>query len=191
MNGQTSLTREVDHDFQACAKCALAHLMAMCRKRNMDSRALSQRTIASAMSVRDIVSVAPSASVLVAAAAMTGANCGSAIVLSDGAIVGIITERDILTRIVAARLDPGTTSVESIMTRKPVCARPDLLVTHALYTMKELGFRHFPVVDSSRKPIGVFSLSDALGKELEKVTGLSSVRESFQRRRWRSPSTLA
>lgn len=109
---------------------------------------------------------------------MAEANCGSALVLSEGgAVIGIITVRDVIFRIVAKSLDAAATSVESIMTHKPVCAHPEMLVTHALYTMKELGFRHFPVIDSGYKPLGVFSLRDAFPEELAGAGYLAHIKE--------------
>lgn len=137
---------------------------------------LTERTIASALPARKLVMVSPADSVFQAAVLMAEANCGSALVVSDGVVVGIITERDVITRIVAKSLDPATTSVEAAMTRKPVCASPEMPVTHALYTMMELGFRHFPVVDPAHKPLGVFSLRDAYIDELVGADGLASIK---------------
>ena len=137
----------------------------------------SDRTVASALPSRHIVVVSPSDSVFRATALMAERDCGSALVLADGIVVGIITERDVITRVVAKGLDPATTSVESVMTRKPVCAHPEMLVTHALYTMRELGFRHFPVIDSGHKPLGVFSLRDAFPEEMAGAYDLAHVKE--------------
>ena len=124
------------------------------------------RTVASALPSRSLVAVAPSDSVLHAAKLMSEGNCGSALVLSADTLVGIVTERDILFKVVAAGIDPATTAVDRIMTKKPVCARHDTPVTHALYTMRELGFRHMPVIDEQRRPLGVFALRDALPGEM-------------------------
>lgn len=136
----------------------------------------TERTVAAALPLRDIVSVSPADSVLQAAVLMAQANCGSALVLAGGAVVGIITERDVISRVVAKSLDPAGTSVESAMTRKPVCAHPEMTVTHALYTMRELGFRHFPVIDSAHKPLGVFSLRDAFLDELAGADDLARIK---------------
>lgn len=125
------------------------------------------RTVASVLPSRPLVSVAPDDTVLHAARTMTEANCGSALVLSADTIVGIITERDIVIKVVAESIDPAVTRVDAVMTKKPVCAHHDMPVTHALYTMRELGFRHMPVLDAERRPIGVFALRDALPDDLE------------------------
>jgi CBS domain-containing protein len=134
---------------------------------------MSERTVASALPSRPLIAVSPSDTILQAAVLMAGANCGSALVLSAETIVGIVTERDILIKVVARAVDPATTRVDVVMTKKPVCAHHDMPVTHALYTMRELGFRHMPVVDPDRKPMGVFALRDALPEELAGAANLT------------------
>ena len=133
---------------------------------------MSERSVAAAISSRPLISVLPTDSVFHSAILMAEANCGSALVLCDGRIAGIITERDILIKVVVASVDPAKTSVDSVMTRKPVCVRQDTRVTHALYTMKELGFRHLPIVDADRRPIGIFALRDAFPDELAVASDL-------------------
>ncbi|HEX8986876.1 MAG TPA: CBS domain-containing protein [Rhodocyclaceae bacterium] len=134
---------------------------------------VQDRTVAEALPSRPLVAVGPSDTVLNAAQAMAAANCGSALVLAGDTVVGIVTERDLLIKVIAAGADPASTPVEAVMTKKPICAHHDMPVTHALYTMRELGFRHIPVLDPERHPLGVFALRDALPAELagaEKLT---------------------
>jgi CBS domain-containing protein len=134
---------------------------------------VAERTVSSAMPVRPLVSVAPTDSVLQAARLMAAANCGSALVLSADTIVGIVTERDIVIKVVAAGLDPAVALVDAVMTKKPVCAHHDTPVTHALYTMRELGFRHIPVLDAERRPLGIFAMRDALPEDLAGADNLT------------------
>ncbi|MDD5250961.1 MAG: CBS domain-containing protein [Rhodocyclaceae bacterium] len=134
---------------------------------------MSERTVASALPARPLVAVAAADTILHAAVLMAQNNCGSALVLSAETIVGIVTERDILIKVVAKAVDPATTSVDAVMTKRPVCAHHDMPVTHALYTMRELGFRHIPVIDADRKPMGVFALRDALPEELAGADNLT------------------
>ena len=126
---------------------------------------VSERTVVSALTSQTLLSVPPSASVYRAAVLMAEVACGSALVLSAGAVIGIITERDILSKIVVKSIDPAEASVESVMTKDPVCARPEMSVPHALFIMKELGFRHLPIVDDDHIPLGIFALRDALPDE--------------------------
>ena len=61
------------------------------------------------------------------------------------------------------------------MIRKPVCAKPDRSVIHALYTMKELSLDYYPVIDSQHQPLGIFSLRDAFASELTYASTLVNI----------------
>jgi CBS domain-containing protein len=73
-------------------------------------------------------------------------------------LVGIVTERDVVTAI-ADGADPATTRVADYMTDRPVTVRPDEDVEVAVRRMAELGVRHLPVVDGNRL-VGVLSMRD-------------------------------
>jgi CBS domain-containing protein len=134
---------------------------------------VQDRTVEAALPARPLIAVAPGDTILQAARLMAEANCGSALVIAGETIVGIVTERDMVIRVVAAGVDAAATPVEAVMTKKPVCAHHDTPVTHALYTMRELGFRHIPVLDADRRPLGVFALRDALPSELAGAENLT------------------
>ena len=70
-------------------------------------------------------------------------------------LVGLITERDLCTRILATGVDPSKTRVEDIMSRDPVTLRTDQPLTHALAQMDVGGYRHIPLVDKDQRPAGV------------------------------------
>ncbi len=70
-------------------------------------------------------------------------------------LVGLITERDLCTRIVAKGIDPKAARVEEIMTKDPITLRTDQPLTHALAQMDVGGYRHVPLVDRDRRPAGV------------------------------------
>ncbi|AKU11187.1 putative inosine-5-monophosphate dehydrogenase related protein [Azoarcus sp. CIB] len=83
---------------------------------------------------------------------------------------GILTERDIVFRVVAQGLDPAATSVESIMTTQVQTIHKNKPFGHALHLMYEGGFRHMPVVDDGGTPVGLLAAHDALdidGLQLE------------------------
>jgi CBS domain-containing protein len=73
-------------------------------------------------------------------------------------LVGIVTERDVVSAI-ADGADPATTRVADYMTDRPVTVRPDEDVEVAVRRMAELGVRHLPVVDGNRL-VGVLSMRD-------------------------------
>ena len=127
---------------------------------------MSERTVLQSMSRRHVLSLGPAATVHDAACAMTRANCGSVLIIdSAGTMQGILTERDLMTRVLAKAADPAKTLVSAVMTRNPRCVPPDTTVSDAVVIMIERGFRHLPVVSGS-KIIGVFSARDALPREI-------------------------
>jgi CBS domain-containing protein len=139
---------------------------------------MPERTILQSMSQRHVLSLGPSASVHDAACAMTRAGCGSVLVMdSAGAMQGILTERDLMTRVLAKGLDPTATSVAQVMTRNPQCAGPEMKVADAVLVMIERGFRHLPVVDPGGRVLGVFSARDALPREVNTAVDLAEFNE--------------
>lgn len=100
-----------------------------------------------------------------AACSMAQEKVGSILIVDKGVLVGIFTERDVLNRVVAARLDPDTTTLAKVMTKDPQTVKPDRPFSHALHMMYEGCFRHMPVVENG-KPLGMISIRDAFGPEL-------------------------
>ena len=97
----------------------------------------------------DVVSIAPSASVLEAARLMNDRSVGGVVVVDEkGALLGIFTERDILRRVVAANLSPETTKVADVFTRDIVTTNPDMNVDECGAIMSTRRVRHLPVVDA-------------------------------------------
>jgi CBS domain-containing protein len=94
-----------------------------------------------------LLSISPRESSLQAATVMSGHKVGSLLVMDGQAIVGIITERDLLERVVARACDPKSTSVEDIMTTEVFCCRPETTLDEARTVMKNRRIRHLPVVD--------------------------------------------
>jgi CBS domain-containing protein len=135
---------------------------------------MSERTVFQAMSRRRIVSAIPGATVHHAACVMTQAGCGSILIIdSGGSLLGILTERDLMTRVLAKALDPATTLVSQVMTPRPRCVGPEMKVADAVLIMIERGFRHLPVVSDMNKILGVFSARDALPREMNTAESLA------------------
>ena len=140
---------------------------------------MPERTVFQSMSQRHVISVGPNASLYEAACIMTRANCGSVLIVdTPGHLLGILTERDLMTRVLAKALGPTTTLVSAVMTPNPYCAAPDMLVSDAVLVMIERGFRHLPVISSAGKILGVFSVRDALPREIGNAVSLSEFRDS-------------
>ncbi|MCB9898161.1 MAG: CBS domain-containing protein [Planctomycetes bacterium] len=102
-------------------------------------------------------------SALAAAQRMATRNVGSLLVL-DGARrpVGILTDRDIALRLVAAGRDAYTTTVAAIMTSEPHVVSEQTPIEDALAVMRAHGMRRLPVVDRAGALVGVVSLDDVV-----------------------------
>src|SRR5262245_64867421 len=72
---------------------------------------------------RQVMTVGPEATVLDAALLMNEHKIGSLVVMADGQVVGLFSERDILTRVVVPRLDPGVTLVRDVMNTEVICCQ--------------------------------------------------------------------
>ena len=127
-------------------------------------------------SVRDVIAnqrplTAPGNTTIVAAARlMKKHGKGALMIVEDGHLAGIFTERDAVFRVLAESRDPKTTRLADIMTPKPKTIGPDKAVGHALLMMYDGGFHHVPVVERG-KPLGMISARDALGPELQEFQG--------------------
>jgi CBS domain-containing protein len=121
---------------------------------------------------RQMYSIATSATVLEAARFMKDHNVGALPVMRDGDVVGILSERDIMNRVVAAGRTPGTTAISEVMTANPRSVAADETVEECLFIMREFGFRHLPIMDGKELK-GLVSLRDILMQytaELEQKT---------------------
>ena len=107
-----------------------------------------------------VLSVGPQATVLDAALLMNEHKIGSLVVLNDGQLVGIITERDILQRVVAVRRDPVDTHVADVMTTELACCQLHTPLDEARGVMKNRRIRHLPVLDEDRRLCGMVSIGD-------------------------------
>ena len=135
---------------------------------------MPERTVFESVSQRHVVSLAPQSSVWDAACIMTKANRGSILVIdAAGVVQGILTERDLMMRVLAKALDPKTTPVADVMTRNPQSVTPETRVAEAVLIMIERGFRHLPIITASGKIMGIFSVRDALPREVGVAVGLA------------------
>ena len=139
---------------------------------------MSERTVFQSMPRRLLVSLGPAATVHEAACVMTRANCGSVLVIDAGStLLGIVTERDLMTRVLAKALDPAATTLSAVMTPHPQCIKPDTRVADAVLIMIERGFRHLPVIGEGGHILGVFSVRDALPREIGTAVSLAEFNE--------------
>ena len=104
-------------------------------------------------------SVGPRESVMSAVRSMNEEKVGCMLVKDGDTVVGIFTERDVLTRVVASQKDPQTTRVEEVMTREPIAIGPQTTVEEAMAVITEKRCRHLPVIENDRL-VGMVSSGD-------------------------------
>ena len=110
---------------------------------------------------RKLYSVEATRTVLEAARYMMEHNIGAVPVMRDGRLAGILSERDIMNRVVALGRTPGTTAVSEVMTPNPRAVAADESIEECLFIMREFGFRHLPIIDG-KDVTGLVSLRDVL-----------------------------
>ncbi|HTN81218.1 MAG TPA: CBS domain-containing protein [Acidimicrobiales bacterium] len=107
----------------------------------------------------DVVRIDEAEPLQAAAAAMRDSDIGAVVVMANGAIAGIVTDRDLVVRAVAKGCDLRSTSVGAACTEPVVTVRPDESVELALRLMRDHAVRRIVVVDGER-PVGIVSLGD-------------------------------
>jgi CBS domain-containing protein len=126
-------------------------------------------------SVRDAMtenprSIGASASVVEAARMMREEHIGSLPITDDEQLVGMITDRDLATRVVAEAADPTTTSVGDVYSQELVSIEPDEDLEEALQLMARHQIRRLPVVENGRL-VGIVAQADIALRENETKTG--------------------
>ena len=130
--------------------------------------------------VRDIMSaapvcMAPGESVSAAASAMKQQDIGTVLVLTDGRLSGLVTDRDITVRVLAEGRDPRATRIGDICSGEQVVLDPDDNLAQAARLIRDRAVRRIPVLRNGN-PVGVLSVGDlALEKDATSVlSGVSS-----------------
>lgn len=121
----------------------------------------------------------PDTTVLDASELMNERGTGSVLVLQDGKLIGIFTERDLMRRVVAVRRDPGTTALHEVMTTALVTCTPDASLADCGALMSERRIRHLPVLDADGTVTGVITTGDLLAQELREKDATIQHLESF------------
>ena len=112
----------------------------------------------------NVVTIDPSESIEVAARTMHQYNIGALPVCTNGKLCGMLTDRDIVTRCLAANRVPGNTQVRQIMTEQVTSVRPDVDTGVAAHLMGRLQIRRLPVVENGQL-CGMVSLGDMAVRE--------------------------
>jgi CBS domain-containing protein len=107
----------------------------------------------------DVETVEADVPILDAVQRMNARHIGSLVVVEGDQLTGIVTERDILTRVVANLLDPVATTVGEVMTHELVVLTPEMTVAEAMMVVTDRRCRHLPVIDHGRL-CGLISAGD-------------------------------
>lgn len=127
---------------------------------------MAERTIREIIEGQELLTAPAGMTVVEAARLMRQRNVGAMMVVEGDRLAGVFTERDALFRVLAAGLDVSTTPLSMVMTKNPKTITPDRSFVQALGVMHEGRFRHLPVIEDGR-PVGMISVRDAFGPELE------------------------
>ena len=121
-----------------------------------------------------------------AARRMREQHVGCLVVVDDTGsgrrVAGMLTDRDIVTSVMAKAVDPTTLRVEDVMSTDVVTARETDAFTELLATMRHKGLRRLPVVDAQGVLVGLVTLDDLLGILAEQMRTVVQAIESEQRR---------
>ncbi|MEX5632769.1 CBS domain-containing protein [Parafrankia sp. FMc2] len=115
-------------------------------------------TVAEIMT-RDPVTIEADQPVIEAARRMRGADAGNVIVLDQGRVDGILTDRDIALRVVAEGLDPAGTPARDVYSRDLTTVAPDTSIDQAVQLIRANAVRRLPVVEKGQL-VGVLSIGD-------------------------------
>ncbi len=108
---------------------------------------------------RDVVTIPQETMVNEAARLMEKNNVGCIVILKEGRACGILTDRDIVLKVVARGLDPAVTQVREVMQPDVIWARPEMDILEALRLMSFYRVRRVPVQDEGQV-VGIVSLTD-------------------------------
>ncbi|MBM3224886.1 MAG: CBS domain-containing protein [Candidatus Tectomicrobia bacterium] len=104
------------------------------------------------------IAVHPQATVAEAMRTMIEAQVGSVLVVEDAQVVGIFTERDVLTKVATQPIDAEHTPVHTCMTQQPLTLALDDAFGYTLHAMNLGGYRHVPLVDEAGRPLALVSM---------------------------------
>jgi len=142
--------------------------------------------------VRRAVTAGPDDTVLCAAQRMRDEHVGDLVILEDERPAGIVTDRDLVVRVLAAEGDPSSLRLEEVMTRAPATVSEDSDVLEVLETMRSTGARRMPVLGADGSLTGILALDDVLawlGRQMSAVGAV--VTDDVRAERERLTSELA
>jgi len=120
----------------------------------------------------DVVTASPDAKVNEVAELMSDSNVGCVVITNDLCPVGIVTDRDIVTRVVAPGKDPKKTAISEVMTRDPVVVEDGTGLFEAMQLIRDEWVRGLPIIDGDGRLAGIITLDDIIrliGQEMQYI----------------------
>ncbi|MEM1549829.1 MAG: CBS domain-containing protein [Candidatus Methanomethylicia archaeon] len=126
------------------------------------------------IAVREVKTIEEEETVMKAADIMSQYNIGCLVVTKDGKPTGIITERDLLKRVIVPCLDPRTTKVSKVMSKPLIYGDPDMDLVYAAKFMINHNIKRLPIIDNG-KLVGIVTFTDILRTLPEVVKNLEDL----------------
>ena len=128
---------------------------------------------------RALLAVSPDDSVFSALELMAKHDIGAVLVMRDGALAGIFSERDYARKVILLGKSSKETLVREIMTEKVLYALPDQNTDQAMALMTDKHIRHLPVLDGNQRVIGVVSIGDLVKETISQQAFLIKQLEQY------------
>jgi CBS domain-containing protein len=129
--------------------------------------------------VTDVVTIEPTVDVRRAVKVMNDFGIGCLIVVDSGRVVGILTERDILKRIVDEGKKPEETTVGDIMSKPPITISPDADLETAIKVMFKNKIKKLPVVENG-KLVGIVTFTDLVRAQPALIQTIKRLMEAYE-----------
>lgn len=120
-----------------------------------------------AASKTPVLTIQPGEKVSAAVKIMAEKNIGAVLVMDGGTLVGILSERDLVRKLLAENKQAKETPVSAVMTKNPYCTDGDASIDSCIALMSKHRFRHLPVLDANKKLIGMVSMGDLVKTTIE------------------------
>lgn len=140
-----------------------------------------QRTVQKLLEAKgssDVWSVAPDTSVYAALELMADKNVGALLVVDEGELTGILSERDYARKVILLDRGSKDTAVAEIMSEHPLTVSPEATTGECMQLMTDNRFRHLPVMHGSRV-VGIISIGDVVRAVIEEQQFLIDQLEGY------------
>jgi CBS domain-containing protein len=131
--------------------------------------------------IADVLTIEASATLLEAAEQMRDANIGMLPVMEDGALRGVLTDRDLVVRAMSRDVRPSQAGVADYLSEPPRCAEPDWSLDEAMAEMAQQQVGRLPVIDEEGKIIGIVTLSSLALRSPKQQETLATAKEVSRR----------